>query len=180
MKPLRLLVPGVGLALTACASFLGRAPWAWPQPKPTPSPAEIVERLRVELIPDLDAPTGYGPAFNRAGYTELLEWNKSITPVASWADDYEATDITLPCCQAARPNRDETKNCGCGHHQALYGASKTLLLRGFDLARVQAEVDRWKAVFFPKETLLAELERRSLTDPAYREALDQLKPQGLC
>ncbi len=180
MRQLRFVLPAMGLALTACANGLAPGVWRWMQPKPTLTPGQIVEHLRMELIPDQDAPTGYGPKFNRAGYAELLDWNRSISPVEPWSDEYEAMDISLPCCQAAHPYRDETLNCGCGHHQALYGASKTLLLRGYHLARVQAEVGRWKAFFFPKERLLAELERRSWTDPAYREALDQLKPRGLC
>ncbi len=180
MRPLRLSLPVLGLALAACAPALGTAATVEEDPKPPPTPIEVVAALRSELIPIPDSATGYGPSFNAAGYTELLDWNRLIVPADSWSDGYEAVDIMLPCCQAAHPNRDETLNCGCGHHQALYGAAKGLLARGYDLARVQAEVDRWKAFFFPEERLLAELELRSLTDPVYRDALGQFKTQGVC
>ena len=179
-SPMRIVLIATSAALTACSPALTSGISRWIRPEPTRTPAQMVEGLQKELIPELNSPTGYGPRFNQTGYTELVDWNRSVTPVPSWADAYEAMDITLPCCQAAHPNGDETRNCGCGHHQALYGASKTLLLRGFDPVRVQTELNRWKALFFPKETVLAELERRSLTDPAYKQALDQLKPQGLC
>lgn len=180
MRRTHLLLAALTLALSACAEGLGSGILAWPTPRPTPSPAEIVEQLRVELIPAVDSPTGYGPSFDRAGYAELLDWNQSIAPMEMWADEYEALDVTLPCCRAAHANRDETRNCGCGHHAALFGASKGLLQRGYTLAQAQTEIDRWKAFFFPKERLTAELQLRALTDPAYEQAIQSLQEQGLC
>ena len=180
MRRFHLFLPALALAVSACAEGLGNSMLAWPAPRPTPSPAELVEQLRLELIPAVDSPTGYGPSFDRAGYAELLDWNQSIRPMEAWADDYEALDVTLPCCKAAHANRDETRNCGCGHHAALFGASKGLLQRGYSLAQTQAELDRWKAFFFPKERLTAELKRRALTDPAFEQAIQSLQEQGLC
>jgi len=180
MRPLRPSLTVMGLVLAACTASGGTAPTAHFEHKDPPTALQIVGELRSELIPMPNSPTGYGPSFNSLGYTELLDWNQLIVPADFWSEEYEAIDITLPCCQAAHPNRDEALNCGCGHHQALYGAAKGLLARGYDLARVQAEVDRWKAFFFPEERLLAELEQRSLTDPVYRDALGQFKTQGLC
>ena len=180
MRSLRASLPVISVVLAACSPALAATAPIGQEPKSPPMPIEVVAALRSELIPAPDSPTGYGPRFNGDGYAELLDWNRLIVPATSWSDGYEAIDIMLPCCQAVHPNRDETLNCGCGHHQALYGAAKGLLARGYDLDRVQAEIDRWKGFFFPEERLLAELERRSLTDPVYREALGQFKTQGLC
>ncbi len=63
-----LLLAALALVLSACAGGLGSGILAWPTPRPTPSPAEIVEQLRLELIPAVDSPTGYGPSFDQAGY----------------------------------------------------------------------------------------------------------------
>ncbi len=180
MSSPRVLLPALALAVSACAAGPGSGFLTWPTPRPTPSPAEMVEQLRVELIPAVDSPTGYGPSFGRAGYAELLGWNQSISPMEMWAEAYEALDVTLPCCRAAHASRDEMLNCGCGHHAALFGAAKGLLQRGYTAAQAQTEIDRWKAFFFPKERLATELRLRALTDPVYQRAIEDLQEQGLC
>jgi len=62
----------------------------------------------------------------------------------------------------------------------LYGLAKRLLRAGSQPTVVQAEIARWRAFMFPRETLQAELERRALEDPAIRQALDELRQQGIC
>src|SRR5574341_1803679 len=149
-------------------------------PLPTPDALQILAQVQAEVIPAENSPAGYGVAFNAAGYAALLAWNGSLKPLPGWADKYEAIDITLPCCGARHPFRDESQNCGCGHHQALYGVTKFLLKAGYSTEATQGEVDRWKAYMFPKETLKAEMERRALTDSAVKRALDELKEKGEC
>lgn len=149
-------------------------------PAPTPDALEVLAQVRADVIPPEESPTAYGVTFSAAGYQTLLSWNQSIRPQPAWAGAYEAVDITLPCCGAAHPFRDESQNCGCGHHQATYGVTKYLLSSGYSTGAAQAEVDRWKAYMFPRETLAAEMERRALGDPAIRRALDELKEKGEC
>lgn len=150
------------------------------EPTPTLEPLQILENLRRELIPPEGSPTGYGPTFSTEGYETLRQWNEDIRPRPSWADDYERLDISLTCCAADHPFEDESKNCGCGHHQALYGLAKRLLETGTSVTAVQAEIYRWRAFMFPRETLAAEMERRAMDDPAIRQALDELRQQGIC
>lgn len=148
--------------------------------RPAPSPLEILERVRAEVIPTENSPTGYGPAFNYAGYQTLLEWNRDDRVNPALAADFESLNVSLPCCDFAAPSAEESKNCGCGHHQALYGLSKRLLLESYSRAETQAEIGRWAAYMYPKETLQAEMERRALTDPAVNRALQELKAKGEC
>ena len=180
--PARKLAPvavlGLGLILTACAAF--NPARFRSTPTSTPEPLQILENLRRELIPIEGSPTGYGPTFSTEGYETLLQWNESIRPAAAWADDYARLDIRLSCCGAVHPFEDESQNCGCGHHQALYGLAKQLLDSGSPVTSVQAEIDRWRAFMFPRETLAAEMERLALEDPAIRQALDELREQGIC
>lgn len=164
------------LASAAAVSSCG----AWVHPEPSLTPMEMLERVEAELIPGEGSETGYGLAFDEVGYSALIEWNNHLRPAARWADDYEGLDIRLPCCGAERPFADEERNCGCGHHRALYGAAKHLLEAGYSRSETQTELDRWKAFFFPRETLLAELEARSLEDPAYVEAIEALGERGGC
>ncbi len=150
------------------------------KPAATPDALQILESVRLELIPAHGSSTGYGPSFAPEGYELLRQWNVGIRPENVWADDYIRLDIALPCCGAARPYADEAKNCGCGHHQALYGLAKRLLRAGSYPTMVQAEIGRWRAFMFPRETLQAEMERRALDDPAIRQALEELRQQGIC
>ena len=160
-------------------SAVGRGSMAG-ESAPTRDALQILEDLRLELIPVAASATGYGVSFTPEGYEILTQWNAGIRPNSAWAHDYERIDIRLPCCGAIHPNEDETRNCGCGHHQALYGLAKRLLRAGSQPTVVQAEIARWRAFMFPRETLQAEMERRALEDPAIRQALDELRQQGIC
>jgi len=178
----RIAASGVILSLTlGLTSCEGLPQESSPKsPTATPSPLQILEGVRQELIPAEGSETGYGPDFSSYGYEMLRQWNTDIRPAAVWVDDYVRLDIRLPCCGAVQPYEDETKNCGCGHHQAIYGLAKRLLKNGDRLPQVQAEIGRWRAFMFPRETLQAEMERRALNDPAIRQALDELRQQGIC
>lgn len=169
---------GLVLTLTSCGAqsrgSVGHAPTA------TPDPIQILDDLRRELIPAEGSPTDYGPSFTSEGYEVLRQWNVDIRPATVWADDYVRLDIHLPCCEAVHPYEDESQNCGCGHHQAVYGLGKRLLQSGARVPEVQAEIGRWRAFMFPRETLQAEMERLALSDPAIRQALDELRQQGIC
>jgi len=160
-------------------SALGRESMSG-EPTATPDALHILESVRLELIPADGSATGYGPSFTAEGYELLRQWNVGIRPKNVWADDYARLDIGLPCCSAAHPYADEAKNCGCGHHQALYGLAKRLLRAGSRPTMVQGEIGRWRAFMFPRETLQAEMERRALEDPAIRQALEELRQQGIC
>ena len=145
-----------------------------------PTAREILERVKAEAIPAENTPANYDVAFNVAGYQTLLEWSQSYPVAPEWAADFESLNLTLPCCGFTSPSADETKNCGCGHHRALYGLSKRLLADGYSAAETQAEVNRWVAYLFPRETLAAELERRALIDPEINRALQEFKENGEC
>ena len=174
--------PGVLLALASilasCTPSGGKS--AGGESAPTPDALLILENLRAELIPAEGLLAAYGPPFSPEGYEILHQWNADIRPEPWWAADYERLDIRLPCCGAIHPYRDETRNCGCGHHQALYGLGKGLLREDVHPSRIQDQIGRWRAFFFPRETLQTEMERRALDDPAIRQALDELRQQGVC
>lgn len=167
-----LALTGLTLVVSACS--------AGPHPGQTLTPEELLEAVEAEVIPREGTGTGYGIAFDEAGYATLIECNRDLRPAPRWAQDYERLDVRLPCCGAWRPFADETRNCGCGHHQALYGVAKYLLSIGQTVAETQQAVDRWRAYFFPRETLQTALEERSLSDPAFREALEALRQRGEC
>jgi len=169
---------GLALTLTSCGAQGGGSPG--PAPAAASDPLRILDDIRREMIPAEGSPTDYGPSFTSEGYEVLREWNVVLRPAAAWADDYERLDIQLPCCEAIHPFEDESQNCGCGHHQAMYGLGKRLLQSGARVTEVQAEIGRWRAFMFPRETVQAEMERRALSDPAIRQALDELRQQGVC
>jgi hypothetical protein len=170
---------------TTLGIFLGYSSAAAPMGKTAadgsqPTAREVLERVRQEVVPADNAATPYGVSFNAKGYQTLLSWNSQYHVTQAQAASFESLDLTLPCCGFGHPSADETKNCGCGHHQALYGLSKRLLDFGYDQKAVQAEVGRWAAYFFPRETLEAVLSQRATGDPAMQQALDELQQNGGC
>jgi hypothetical protein len=144
------------------------------------TPREVLERVRQEIVPADNAPTAYGVSFSELGYQTLLSWHSHYHVTKAQAASFEALDLTLPCCGFGHPSADETKNCECGHHQALYGVSKRLFDLGYDPKAVQKEVDRWAAYFFPRETLEMVLSQRAISDPVMQPALDELQQNGGC
>lgn len=145
-----------------------------------PDALEILARVKAEVIPAENTPTRYGVAFNAAGYETMLTWKDRYSVHPSQASDFEALNVTLPCCAFNTPSADESKNCGCGHHQAVYGLAKKLLADGYSRAETQTEIAQWVAYLFPQETMKAEMERRALTDPVINQALQELKEKGEC
>lgn len=143
-------------------------------------PGQVIERVRQEMIPQDDSSTPYGVSFSAAGYQTLLSWHSQMRVTRGKAGSFEALDVTLPCCGFGQPSADESTNCGCGHHQALYGLAKRLLGLGYSEQQAQDEIDRWAAYFFPRETMEAALAERAASDPAYEEALDEFRQKGGC
>jgi hypothetical protein len=179
-RPTFWLVTGVAFLLAAGGIAL-LVDLARPRLTPAASDAlEILTQVKAEVIPAENRPTRYGVAFNAAGYETLLMWKDRYPINPSRASDFEALNVTLPCCAFTTPSADESKNCGCGHHLAVYGLAKKLLADGYNRAETQAEIARWVAYLFPQEALKAELERRALTDPVINQALQELKEKGEC
>ncbi len=85
---------------------------------------EVLERVRQEIVLADNSSTAYGVSFNAGGYQTLLSWHSQYRLTQAQAATFEALDLTLPCCASGHPSADETKNCGCRHHHALYGLGK--------------------------------------------------------
>ncbi len=168
------------LPMVGALGLAGLAVWQGLRPTKPKTALEILEEVRAEVIPAEGAATNYGVSFSLAGYEALVAWKDQYPVDRLWATDYEALDIVLPCCDVAHPFADETKNCTCGHHQALYGLAKKLLTVGMSGAAVQAEVERWTAYMYPQETLTAEMKRRAVNVPAINQALQELIEKGEC
>lgn len=144
------------------------------------SSKELLDKVRAETVSAEGTSTKYGVSFTSDGYQTLLSWHCQYKVTKAQARAYEALDLTLPCCAFGHPSADEEKNWGCGHHQALYGLSKRLFDQGYGTKATQAEVSRWGAYFFPRETLLATLNERAGSDPQVKQALEELKQNGGC
>ena len=148
--------------------------------EPLSEAERILEQVRDEIIPSEGSLTEYGVAFSEAGYNALVAKNKELSIPAGKAAAFEGLDLSLPCCDFQHPSIDESKNCPCEHHQALYGLAKLLLNQEYAAAQVQQEVGRWHHYLYPKETLRAEMERRGQLDPKVKAALEELKAKGKC
>ena len=179
------------LSPIATPALVAHSPLATPalvmlSPVATPTPtirrevSLVLDRLRQEIIPAEGADAGYGASFTVAGYNSLLAWNTEVKLSEGRQHDFAGLHVRMPCCGFADTVEDETQNCACGHHVALYGAAKKLLAAGWERAEVQQEINRWARYFFPKEALVSELVRRAAFDPEMSQALEELKAKGGC
>ncbi len=136
---------------SATSTAQGGAPGTSPTPDTAWGEAQtLIARWQKQLIPRNGQTQDYGAPLTDEGYQTLLQWNNDLKVEASYAEAFESLDMRLPCCDWSKPSRDETTNCGCGHHQALEGLSKKLLSEGWTREAVQREVTRWSDYFFPK------------------------------
>lgn len=140
----------------------------------------ILQKVHHEVIPAEGSPTAYGVTFSEAGYQTLVAKNKELPVPKGRVVAFENLDLSLPCCNFENPSADESKNCACEHHQALYGLAKTLLSQNYDRTQAQQEINRWHHYLYPKESLGAEMARRGQTDPKIKAALEELKAKGKC
>lgn len=92
-------------------------------------------------------PSTVGIPYNEQGYKQLLGYDNAIQLDAAEKSNYVGLNIALPCCgfQALQAEG----NCQCGHHVAMSGLAKYMIQKGYDIAEVQAELDKWKEVFYP-------------------------------
>jgi len=89
----------------------------------------------------------YGLTYDNAGYESLLQAAKSVNLDASQTKLIVGLNVQMPCCGFT--SLQASGNCECGHHVALYGLAKLLVSKGYDNAKIQEEIDKWKIVFYP-------------------------------
>lgn len=89
----------------------------------------------------------YGITYDSAGYEQLLKAAKDVNLDAGQTKEIVGLDVEMPCCGVK--TLQASGNCECGHHVALYGLAKLLVSKGYDRAKVQGEIDKWKDVFYP-------------------------------
>ena len=152
---------------------------------PTDSPAmvlarAVVDRLRAEVVPPEGQATEYGVTFSESGYATLRQWNADIELQGGVARAYQTLDLLLPCCDWSMPTNDETRDCRCGHHQAVEGLSKELLSRGWNSRAIEGQVTLWNRYLLPQEAVRIEMEKRAPLDPEIDAALQELKARGEC
>jgi len=88
-----------------------------------------------------------GLPYNEQGYRQLLNYDKTIQLSDAEKQGYVGLNVELPCC-GFRTLQD-SGNCECGHHLALSGLAKYMIKNGYAKDQAQAEIDKWKDVFFP-------------------------------
>jgi len=89
----------------------------------------------------------YGIIYGNEGYKQLVNAVQTVTLSKAQESVIVGLDIELPCCGVK--TLQATNNCGCGHHQAMFGLAKTLASQGVSRDKIQAEINNWKTVFYP-------------------------------
>ncbi|MEM4282492.1 MAG: hypothetical protein QXU88_02610 [Candidatus Woesearchaeota archaeon] len=89
----------------------------------------------------------YGISYDSAGYAKLIDYAKSIKLNSEQTKKIVGLDVRLPCCGFT--TLQASNNCECGHHVALYGLAKLLVTKGYTREQIQAEINKWKEVFYP-------------------------------
>ncbi|MBI4896419.1 MAG: hypothetical protein HY832_02625 [Candidatus Aenigmarchaeota archaeon] len=94
----------------------------------------------------------YGITFDTNGYEKLLSFDSSIS-MSGVQQTVVGLDIELPCCDFKLI--EPAGNCDCGHHVALVGLAKMLATKGYSKTDIQAEIVKWKGLFYPNGTASA-------------------------
>ena len=62
------------------------------------------------------------------------------------------------CCGVkTMVNEQGQRACGCAHNRALSGLTMWLIKNGYQEKEILAEIENWRRLFFPKQTLSARL-----------------------
>ncbi|MFQ6116908.1 MAG: hypothetical protein ACE5LQ_01435, partial [Candidatus Bipolaricaulia bacterium] len=82
------------------------------------------------------------------------------------------------CCKAQTlVRRDGSAACGCAHSQTMRGLAAYLIEehpQHYTDEEILTELNRWRAVFFPKQTLVKALrERQEAGEPGIEEILEE-------
>ncbi len=82
------------------------------------------------------------------------------------------------CCTAQTlVNKDGTAACGCDHSKAMRGLAAYLIAnrsQEFSDEELLGELNRWRAVFFPKQTLIEALQAREVAgEEGIQEILEE-------
>ncbi|MBI5332251.1 MAG: hypothetical protein HZB65_01635 [Candidatus Aenigmarchaeota archaeon] len=89
----------------------------------------------------------YGITLDENGYNQLLKDDVEIKLSDEQMKNYVGLNILLPCCDVATLQASD--NCQCGHHVAMSGIAKRMLMQDYSREQVQQEIDRWKEIFYP-------------------------------
>ncbi len=92
-------------------------------------------------------PSKFGVPYNDDGYKQLLGFDKTISLSDAQKQDFVGLNVRLPCC--GFQSLQAAGNCQCGHHIAMSGLAKSMLQDGYAKEEVQAELDKWKDIFYP-------------------------------
>ncbi len=92
--------------------------------------------------------SAYGVTYDNAGYEQLLAAANSVTLNSGQTKSIVGLDITLPCCGVR--TLQASGNCECGHHVAMFGLAKLMTSKSYTRDQIQAELDKWKQIFYPE------------------------------
>lgn len=149
------------------------------------------KEIRAEAIPS-GIPDTYGAVLN----VSFDQVQASINVMRSFDPTYGKDKIVLEgadleryirvgsatacqyCCEArtlVKP--DGVAACGCAHSQAMRGLAAYLITNypdGYTDEELVEELNRWRVVFFPKQTLIEALSaRRDAGEPGIEEILQE-------
>lgn len=111
------------------------------------------------LIPKKNSSSIIGVALSDHAYYELI--GKGIqTTEQALNTSFAGFDVSIPYCGFTATVSGLKDNCRCGYHLALYGVIKEALrLNIYSAQEIQNEIGRWVSYFFPKETVVAYLQK---------------------
>jgi len=131
----------------------------------TLSEDDIIAQVAAEVIPT-GVPAVYGAELDvsfdsvQDSLNKMAPLDKSITLSGAAQQSYIAIGTSISCeyCCGAQyiTTPQGAAACGCDHSQAMRGLAKYLVQNHrneFSDAEILAELEKWKATYFPKQTI---------------------------
>lgn len=128
-----------------------------------------VREIYQEVVPEKGSPTGYGVKFSTEGMKQMSESYQKISLEGTEKQRYidigssKGTSCEYCCGADFAVRKDGRSACGCKHNFAIAGMIKHLV-KNTDMtdSEIKNEIDKWKAYYFPKQTMEQELKEREM------------------
>lgn len=130
------------------------------------------KKILSEVIPQESSLSLAGVYFSQKSFISLIQQAVAKDNL-DLKEEFRGFDVRIPTCDFSKTVSNIRDNCMCGYHLALYGVIKALILKRYSRKKIEKEISKWTAFFFPKERVIKYLEQNQLT-PLRRLLLDSL------
>ena len=170
---------GTQLTMVILLIIVGASVAGYNLSQPKANFEKLIAGAQAKVIPENNSSSVLGLTFSNESYEQLVRDAKIVLP-ANQMGLFSGFDVRMPCCGFKKTVANFPTNCQCGHHLAVYGLIKRMMIAGSTREEIQAEIYRWTNYFFPKEAIAQELKKENIGKKDLEKAINLLNTKGGC